>query len=52
MSDPYVLYLLDISCFSGKMEAYLCYEKIPFRRHHVKWGKMAGTIYRNTGHMR
>ena len=53
MSNPdYTLYLYDISYFSGKMEGYLRYKQIPYRRVEPSWREIAGTIHRHTGLMK
>lgn len=50
---PYILYAYDISYFSGKMQAYLQYKQIPYRRIEPQWrGELLHTIYPNTGLMK
>ncbi|MCA9774005.1 MAG: glutathione S-transferase [Myxococcales bacterium] len=48
MNEPHDLYVMDISYFSGKMEAYLRYKEIPFRRHEPSWRAISGFIHANT----
>jgi len=48
-SGDYTLYRLDVSYFSGKLEAYLQYKQIPFRRVEVSNRVMRRTILPNTG---
>lgn len=52
VSEPFDLFVMDISYFSGKMEAYLRYKEIPFRRHEPSWRAISGFIYENTGLMK
>ena len=52
MSELYSVYVMDISYFSGKFEAYLRYKNIPYKRIEVGWRELAQNIYRNTGEMR
>jgi glutathione S-transferase len=48
-SDGYRVYLMDISYFSGKLEAYLRYKEIPHQRVEASWGFVCGEILRQTG---
>lgn len=48
-SAPYTLYRLDVSYFSGKLEAYLRYKQIPFRQIDVTNRIMRREILPNTG---
>lgn len=50
-AEPYRLYYMDISYFSGKMQAYLRYKEIPHENRHITWKMMAGTVLPNTGLM-
>ncbi len=52
MKFPYRLYLMDVSYFSGKMEAYLRYKEIPFERLEPSWGEISRVLYPNTGLMK
>jgi glutathione S-transferase len=45
-------YVLDVSYFSGKLEAYLRYKQIPFRRIEVGWRRLTGIALRHTGMLR
>ena len=47
--DVYTLYRLDVSYFSGKLEAYLQYKQIQFRRVEVSNQVMRKTVLPNTG---
>jgi len=49
---PYRLYVMDVSYFSGKMEAYLRYKEIPFERVEPSWGTINRVLYPNTGLMK
>lgn len=49
MQAPYDVYGLDVSYFSGKLEAYLQYKQIPFRRIEATTGVMRGVIVPRTG---
>jgi glutathione S-transferase len=46
---PYVVYRLDVSYFSGKLEAYLQYKEIPFRRIEVTNRIMRSHVVPNAG---
>jgi hypothetical protein len=48
---PYRLYYMDISYFSGKMQAYLRYKEIPHESIHVTWRMMTNRILPQTGLM-
>lgn len=48
----YTLYLMHISYFSGKMQAYLRYKEIPHDCIELKWGGMLNVLYPNTGLMK
>lgn len=51
-SSEYTLYLMYISYFSGKMQAYMRYKEIPHRCVELKWGEMVNILYPNTGLMK
>jgi glutathione S-transferase len=53
MSDrnKFRLYYMDISYFSGKMQAYLRYKQIPHELIHIDWAMMTNVILPNTGMM-
>jgi glutathione S-transferase len=51
-SQPYTLYLMWISYFSGKMQAYLRYKEVPHDCVELKWGQMLDVLYPNTGLMK
>ena len=42
----YRVYLMDVSYFSGKLEAYLRYKEIPFERVEVGWRQLAARCSR------
>jgi glutathione S-transferase len=46
---PYRVYLLDVSYFSGKLEAYLRWKGIPYERVEARWSEVAGVVRRATG---
>lgn len=51
--QPYTLYVMYISYFSGKMQAYLRYKEIPHETTEVQWGgDLLKLIYPNTGLMK
>jgi glutathione S-transferase len=50
--QPYTLYLMWISYFSGKMQAYLRYKEIPHVPVELKWREMVTLLYPNTGLMK
>ena len=51
--DPdYRVYLMDVSYFSGKLEAYLRYKEIPFERVEVGWRQLGREVFPNTGIMK
>lgn len=49
---PYTLYLLWVSYFSGKMQAYLQYKEIPHRCVEPGWWELSNRIYPATGLMK
>src|SRR5262245_336278 len=49
---PYRAYVLDISYFSGKLEAYLRYKGIPFERIEVGWREARQILRPATGMIR
>jgi glutathione S-transferase len=49
VSAPYTVYLLDVSYFSGKLEAYLRWKEIPYERVPVRWSRVARELARATG---
>ncbi len=51
-AQEYTLYLMYISYFSGKMQAYLRYKEVPHRCVELKWGAMVKILYPNTGLMK
>lgn len=51
-TDPYFVYLLDLSYFSGKLEAYLRYKNIPYRRIETTWRRMGREVLPHTGLMK
>ncbi len=52
MNKPYTLYLMWISYFSGKMQAYLRYKEVPHVCVAPKWGEILNLLYPNTGLMK
>ena len=50
-NKPYTLYYIDSSYYSGKMQAYLRFKRIPFRQVQVTWTMMARKILPATGLM-
>lgn len=52
MPDPYRVYLMDVSYFSGKLEAYLRWKEIPYERIEVGWREMQRVLLPNTGLMK
>lgn len=42
-------YVLDVSYFSGKLEAYLRWKEIPYQRVEVRWDRVQGELRRATG---
>lgn len=52
MDAAYRLYVMDVSYFSGKMEAYLRYKEIPFEREEPSWGRINRVLYPHTGLMK
>jgi glutathione S-transferase len=49
MGDRYRAYVLDLSYFSGKLEAYLRYKQIPFDRIEISWRRMLAEIVPKSG---
>lgn len=50
MADaPLQAYVLDVSYFSGKLEAYLRWKEIPYQRIEVRWDRVQGELRRATG---
>lgn len=49
---PCNVYVMDLSYFSGKLEAYLRYKEIPYQRVLATWRELAGPILRHTGLMK
>jgi glutathione S-transferase len=50
MADaPLRAYVLDVSYFSGKLEAYLRWKEIPYERIEVRWDRVQGELRRATG---
>lgn len=49
---PFTIYLVDMSYFSGKMEAYLRYKEIPFERVEATDRILLEQVYENTGMMK
>jgi hypothetical protein len=48
----YRVYLMDVSYFSGKLEAYLRYKEIPFERVEVGWRQLGREVFPHTGIMK
>ncbi len=48
---PYTLYYLDLSYYSGKLQAYLRYKRIPVREVYVSWWQLADRVLPQTGLM-
>jgi glutathione S-transferase len=48
----YRVYVMDVSYFSGKLEAYLRYKEIPYERVEVRWSQVGSEILRATGVMK
>ena len=48
---PFRLYYMDLSYFSGKMQAYLQYKEIPHELVHINWSMMSNHILPHTGMM-
>lgn len=46
------VYVMDISYFSGKFEAYLRYKGIEYQRIEAHHARLYGEVYRNTGSMK
>ncbi len=51
-SSEYTLYLLWISYYSGKMQAYLRYKEVPHRCVEPRWGEWVNKLYPATGLMK
>jgi hypothetical protein len=49
VTEFYRAYVLDVSYFSGKLEAYLRYEEIPFERVEPTWRQLQWKLLRHTG---
>jgi len=45
----YRVYVMDVSYFSGKLEAYLRYKCIPYERVEVGWRELSTRVRRHTG---
>ncbi len=52
MEQRYTLFGMDVSYFTGKLEAYLRYKEIPYERVDVTWGTLLRVIRRQTGVMK
>ncbi len=50
--EPYDAYLMDVSYFSGKLEAYLRYREVPFRKIEPDTRTLLNVIYPGTGLMK
>ena len=50
--EPYRAYVMDVSYFSGKLEAYLRYKEIPFERVETGTPELLDPIYTHTGLMK
>ena len=46
---PFKAYVIDVSYFSGKLEAYLRYKEIPFERIEVSWQDVVRVLGKHTG---
>lgn len=51
-AEPYTLYVMYISYFSGKMQAYLRYKEIAHRTVELRWNEMLRVLLPNTGLMK
>jgi len=49
---PLTAYVADVSYFSGKLEAYLRYKEIPYKRRPANVNTMLNEVYANTGMMK
>ena len=49
---PITAYVADVSYFSGKLEAYLRYKEIPYRREKVNVDTLLNAVYANTNMMK
>lgn len=50
--EPYDAYLMDVSYFSGKLEAYLRYREVPFRKIEPDIHTLMEAVYPATGLMK
>ncbi len=50
--EPYRVYLMDVSYFSGKLEAYLRYKEIPWQRVDTGVPELLDPVYTHTGLMK
>ncbi len=48
-APPYRLYVLDVSYFSGKLEAYFRWKEIPFERIEATWRQINTRLLPHTG---
>jgi len=48
-TPPCRVYVMDVSYFSGKVEAYLRYKRIPHTRIETHHALLLGTVFRHTG---
>ena len=51
-NPDYRVYPMDVSYFSGKLEAYLRYKEIPFERVEVGWRQLGREVFPHTGDRR
>ena len=49
MGAHYTLYGMDVSYFTGKLEAYLRYKRVPYERVEATWRRLMGPLRRHTG---
>ena len=52
MADAYTLYGMDVSYFTGKLEAYLRYKRVPYVRVETTQRLLLGPLRRHTGVMK
>lgn len=52
MSSGYRAYVMDVSYFSGKLEAYLRYKQMPYERVEVGWRQLEEQVAPLTGLMK
>ncbi len=52
MDEPFLLYGMDVSYFTGKLEAYLRYKRIPYQRIDAQTRHLRGPIRRHAGVMK